>query len=165
MTTSFANLPREIGIETLEDIPVDEAYEIVRLNPRLRSLYANYLREVEDLMNEVKRNDEIPNELTNEFMIFQEHEYPIYQRQYIQDFIEKTPTHITAALIQQLLGVCNETMRNYGGYTDADGTIHDVPFSVLQNRAHIYAMQKFWKGLNIKQLRSILNSSPVEDEY
>ena len=156
MSASFANLPREIGIEILENTPINEAYEIVRLNPRLRTLYANYLREVEDLMNEVKHNEELPNELTNEFIIFQEHEYPIYQQQYIQNFIEKTPTHITANLIQQLLSLCSEQMYNHRSSVYDEGNIQDPPFAVLQQRAHLYAMQNFWKGLNIKQLRSIL---------
>lgn len=153
---SFENLPREIGIETLEDLPVDEAYRIIRLNPRLRTLYSEYLREVRELMDLAKNQEEIPPEFSHDLDIFYQNEYPIYQRQYIQYFIENTPTHITASLIQQLFDLCSVAMDNYILTTANEFIIQGPPFDVLKNRSHIYTMQNFWKGLNIKQLREIL---------
>ena len=160
MAASFSDLPPEIGYQQLEDLPVEEAYNIVRKNRTLAERYPEFLQDVEQLMKLAKEAKEIPGSLSGKYDIFHENEYDIYRQQYIQDYLDKTPSHIVAKLLTYLLELCADKMEMGWPHTylDEEGeeVTETVPFEVLKDRSHHFAMQNFWKGLTIKELRELL---------
>lgn len=158
MAASFSSLPPEIGYEYLENIPVDEAYNIVRSNRILAERYPGYLAEVERLMERAKTVSEVPpGSLEEKINIHNLNEYKLYREQYIQDYIEKTPSHIVARSLATLLELCVDELEDDWLYlhNNEDEERESIPFKLLADRSARFANQNFWKGLTLKELRQI----------